>query len=196
MDDLKYVENQTEEICMIAVRQNIKSFLYVKEQTDTICEYVLKKDPWYIKHIKNQKYHLCKLAVETNPCVICHVENQTDELCKLAVNSYGCVINFIKNKTEELCKLAIKRSCDAIFHIPIDLITCSLYKYALENKSMRLDVNKIIQSDCDKFFIQLNSIIETKLKTGSYDITKIIFSYLDYKNELRKMLAHYYVWHD
>ncbi len=43
---LKYVVNQTDEICKLAVCQDGYALYYVKNQTDEICKLAVQQDGW------------------------------------------------------------------------------------------------------------------------------------------------------
>lgn len=134
---LKYVKEQTYELCKLAVEQDPEAFMFVKEEfiTDELCELVLSKKGKMLQCFKHknmiteelyklavkqnglalefvkeehQTYEMCKLAVEQNAWALQYVKNQTDELCKLAVQKDGSTLQFVKNQTEEICILAVK----------------------------------------------------------------------------------------
>lgn len=81
---LKYVTNQTEEICEIAIKNVIDAFEYVEYKTD----------------------HLYKIAVEDNGMLLEFIEDQTEEICELAVKNNPRAIDFIKSDYVRI-KLAI-----------------------------------------------------------------------------------------
>ena len=61
---LKNVINQTENLCLVAVRQNGRFALqYVKHQTEKICKVALRQNGNALQFVKNQTEELCKLAV-------------------------------------------------------------------------------------------------------------------------------------
>ena len=43
-NDLRFVENQTEEICILSVKQNGNALQFVKEQTEEMCILAVKQD--------------------------------------------------------------------------------------------------------------------------------------------------------
>ena len=85
----------TEELCKLAVRQNVIALQFVKEQTE----------------------ELCKLAVRQNGYALRHVANQTEEICKLAVRQTGMSLRYVKKETLEICKLAVQQNSLALFWI-------------------------------------------------------------------------------
>jgi hypothetical protein len=52
---LKYVKDQTEEICLEAVKQNGYALQYVKEQTEAICLEAVKEDGDAFQYV--EKYY-------------------------------------------------------------------------------------------------------------------------------------------
>lgn len=51
---LKYVKEQTPEICLAAVKQNGCALKYVKEQTPEICLSAVKQDSNALKYVKSK----------------------------------------------------------------------------------------------------------------------------------------------
>ena len=105
-------DEQTEEICKLAVQQNGYALKYVKiEQTEEICKLAVQKNGYSLSFVKiEQTEELCKLAVQQNGLSLCYVKNLTDEICKLAVKQNGLALHIVKHQTEELCKLAIQQT--------------------------------------------------------------------------------------
>lgn len=130
--NLKYVENQTNEICNIALSQSIRAIDYVKN-IDVLNE-ILTQNPFNIKYIKNQIEELCLFAVKQNGLAlryispvfrtpkICleavknnvrafkYVKQQTEEICLEAVKKYPWFIRYVKNKTDNVIREAVKQN--------------------------------------------------------------------------------------
>ena len=100
-------EEQTEELCKMAVQQNGLSLQCVKKQTEELCKLAVQKNGLALEYVKNQTEEICKLAVQQNGLALRHVKELTDELCKLAVQQDGHLLIFVKELNIELCKLAI-----------------------------------------------------------------------------------------
>jgi len=64
---LRYIQNQTVELCRLSVEQNGLALLFVKEQTDEICELAVKQNGRALLLVRNQTDEICRLAVEQNP---------------------------------------------------------------------------------------------------------------------------------
>ncbi|MDW0076976.1 DUF4116 domain-containing protein [Clostridioides difficile] len=83
---LQYVREQTEEMCLEAVRQNGLALHFVKDQTEKICIEAVRQDG---------------LAIQ-------FVENQTDEICIEALKQDKLAIRYIKEKDKYLDEFNIK----------------------------------------------------------------------------------------
>jgi hypothetical protein len=88
---LKYVENQTAEICMAAVQQCGDALKYVENQTAEICMAAIQQDGSSCKYIKYQLFDrdeyiymiyvaIFKSRIFTNPLVDDSIENRIDYL--------------------------------------------------------------------------------------------------------------------
>ena len=114
---LKYVENQTEEICCLAVQQFGYALKYVKNQTEEICCLAVQQYGWALEYVKNQTEKICCLAVQENVRALEYVKEQTEEICKSAVQHDGRALQLVKNQTEEICKLAVQQNGDALYFV-------------------------------------------------------------------------------
>lgn len=63
---LKYIQNQTEQICDAAVRQNSAALQYARCQTFAMCEFAIREDPRLLRYVREQTIKLCNLAVSLN----------------------------------------------------------------------------------------------------------------------------------
>ncbi len=90
--ELKYIKNQTDEICKIAVKQEGYTLVYVKNQIDEICKIAVKQYGRALEYVKNQTDEICQLAVKEDGLALEYVKNQTDEICQLAVMQDGRAI--------------------------------------------------------------------------------------------------------
>ena len=112
-------EEQTEEICKLAVQKTGCALSFVKiEQTEELCKLAVQRDGYALRYVRNQTDEICKLAVQQNVNSFQFVENQTEELCKLAVQRDGSLLLYVRNQTEELCKLAVQQNRNALQYVP------------------------------------------------------------------------------
>ena len=105
-------EEQTEEICKIAVQKNCDAIKYVKEQTEELCKFAVHQSCHLLQFVKNQTEELCKLAVQQDDEAFWYVRNQTEEICKLAVQQNGLSLKYVRNQTDEICKLLCIDICE------------------------------------------------------------------------------------
>ncbi len=104
---LQHVKNQTDKLCLIAIKFDPNTLRFVKNQTDELCLVAIKSDPNTLRFVKNQTYELCLVAIKSDPNTLRFVTNQTDELCLIAITSDPNVLQYVKNQTEEICLTAV-----------------------------------------------------------------------------------------
>lgn len=80
--------NQTEDICLEAVKINAESLMYIKNQTEKICLEAVKKSGRVLIWVKNQTDTICRIAIQKNPLYLEDVLNQTPEICLEAISIY------------------------------------------------------------------------------------------------------------
>ncbi len=106
---LKYVKNQTPELCLDALKQNGYALRYVKEQTPEICLTAVKRYGHALQYVKEQTPEICMDAVKRNGMALECVLNQTPEICLEAVKQDWRALYHVINKTREICAEAIKQ---------------------------------------------------------------------------------------
>lgn len=130
---LKYVKNQTEEICRFAVQQ--KSHVLKREKSESQPVY----DCWgtALKYVAPQyvTYDICLLAVQKEASALEFVPEQfkSEEICTLAVKQTGYTLRYVKNPSEELCKLAVQKDGYALKYVPENFQTEELCILAFES---------------------------------------------------------------
>ena len=67
---LKYVKNQTPELCMVAVKQNGWALNYVKDQTPELCMAAVKQDGRVLEFVQGQTPEIIQAAIEQDPDAI------------------------------------------------------------------------------------------------------------------------------
>ena len=73
-------EEQTEELCKLAVQQNCYAIKYVKEQTEELCKLSVRQNGFSLKYVKNQTEELCKLDVQKDGDVLDYVPESMKHL--------------------------------------------------------------------------------------------------------------------
>lgn len=115
---LKFIKEQTYDICTLAVKQNGLSLLYVKNDygliDEKLCKAAVQQNGSALQCVKNQTLDICKIAVQQHCNALYFVKNQTDELCKLAVINNAWALRYVKEQSEEICKLAVQNNGDTL----------------------------------------------------------------------------------
>ena len=111
---LKYVTDQTLEICLAAVTNYGFSLMYVKEQTPELCLAAVTSHGWALDFVKDQTPELCLAAVISDGLALENVINQTPEICLAAVTEYGGALQFVKDQTPEICLAAVTTNGGAL----------------------------------------------------------------------------------
>ena len=73
---LEFIDNQTPELCMVAV----------------------KNDGWALEHVKEQTPELCMMAVKNDGRALQFAKEQTPEICLAAVKNDATAIQFVRDK--------------------------------------------------------------------------------------------------
>jgi hypothetical protein len=111
---LKYIDTQTEEICLAAVKRTGCALQFVKNQTEEICIEAIKNSG-YLKFVKDQTEKICLIAIH-NGHSLSDIKEQTKEICIAAVSkiyTYGNILQSVKIYTpvedyKEICITAVK----------------------------------------------------------------------------------------
>lgn len=118
---------QTYELCKYVVKKNGLLLEYIKEQTEELCILAVKNDCYAFRYVEErfQTDYICKLAIGQNYKNLLYVKNMTNEIKRYSVNCCGYAIQFIDKpdiepKTMfhvELCNMAVCNTGRAITHI-------------------------------------------------------------------------------
>jgi hypothetical protein len=162
---LEHVEDQTDEMCMVAVssinNDNALSF------------------------VKNQTYEICLKAVRKNGDALEYVINKTEDICLEAVKKCGNALRYIDDdkKTYEICLEAVRKNGDALKYVNNDNKTLEICLMAIKYdvKNLRYVNNLRYDGDNNKLIEQL---IEIYLEASNKDSE--ILAYIDFQ----KLLTH------
>ena len=104
-------KNRYEKIIdLIKIDGKFINLLIEDEQTDELCKLAVHQTCWALAFVKNQTEEMCKLAVQQNGLTLGYVKiEQTEEICKLAVQQNGYVLRYVKKPTRVIWKLAEER---------------------------------------------------------------------------------------
>lgn len=130
--NLKYIKEQTLELCKLAVQNNLDAIQYVRqefknelilyaeeEKKKTIEEDMARvtRDGMQLQYVKYQTPEICMEAVKHDGRALEYVKDQTPELCMAAVKQNGLALQFVTNQTPEICIAAIKEDWRALEYV-------------------------------------------------------------------------------
>lgn len=101
---LEYVneDEQTEEICILAVKQNGLALDYVINQTEDICIAAVRQNGLALEYVKDQTENICIAAVRQNNFAVMDVKEMTDEICKIVNRADSDILAYEKWVKETL----------------------------------------------------------------------------------------------
>ena len=135
---LRWISEQTPELCLLAVKQNPKAFLYVdKAMCDSVnshCYTLLEKTAQKTSEEKEKsKIKIKKSKVNQEKTIdLIKMKKQTEALCLKAVQQDGLQIKYVWKQTRKLCLAAFKQNPAAEIFIRdqslinLDVVFCSL----------------------------------------------------------------------
>lgn len=116
-ESLRYIEQPSEKIKLLAIKLKPQTILYVQDPTQKMIDFALTQDGRCIRGIRNPSAQNCLKAIQQNPDVIADIPNPTPEMCLKAVRLQGWTIFHIKDQTKDLCLEAVKQDANALLHI-------------------------------------------------------------------------------
>lgn len=137
---IKYLNNQSEELCRIALKNNENVFKVIQNPTEQITNFALKIDGSLIRFVKNQTDKMKKIAAVDRNTALMHITNPSAEIEMLAVKHDGFAIKYVKEQTLELCLAAVRQNPGSI--VFIQDITEDLINIAV---SSREDLKDLIE---------------------------------------------------
>jgi len=112
---LKYVKNQTPELCLMATSQYSSVVKDIVNPTPELLLDIVKRQPYSIYYIKNQTPELCLTAVKEKPRTLPYIRDLSVEICEAAFSSFKD-INYNTENSNSLmypsinkCKVMIAR---------------------------------------------------------------------------------------
>lgn len=137
---LRFVKNQTEELCIEAIKKNITAFKYVKNQTYNTCTAVLDKSLEYFKYIKEPTLEIKKYLLSKDGTYIKDFENPSEELIIEAVKSKPESIFFISKPSEKVLEVLFKYDGSYLEYYPTENV--ELQKIAIANNILSINFIK------------------------------------------------------
>ncbi len=110
-------EMLTDVLYRLAITQNYHMLKYVTNQTEEMCKLTVQHHGGALRHVDHQTEEICKLAVRQNGYSVRFVKDQTEEICKLAVQQDGLSLYWVKEQTEEICRLAVQQDRKSLNYV-------------------------------------------------------------------------------
>jgi hypothetical protein len=160
---LRYVQNQTHEICMAAVQQDGSLLQWVENQSLEICMAAVQQYGLALQYVHNQTPEICMAAVQKDGNALQCVENQTLEICMAAVHENESALYFVHNQIPEICMAAVQKRGILCIYIKselfdhdeyVHLMYLALYKSHIFSDGIHCDTieNRIncLQEHCER----------------------------------------------
>jgi hypothetical protein len=111
---------QTEELCITAVRSDGRALRNVKHQTDRICLEAVRRTGIAIGFVNVQTEEICMAAVKQNGDALQLVKWQTHAICLVAVTQIGTALDLVRAdlKTYDICIAAVNQHGSALKYVP------------------------------------------------------------------------------
>jgi len=105
---------KTYEETLTEIKRNGLLLRYVEQQTSELCEAAMGENVFAIRFAKYKPYKSCLTAVEQYGALITYIEEQTPELCLTAVQVNGYALRYVNEQTLEICKAALDQTTQAL----------------------------------------------------------------------------------
>ena len=96
MSNREVVNNMTNDKYLKMVKENWRNLRFIEEQTPEICKVAVEQDGLALQYIKNQTEEISEVAVKQNGMALEFVEKQTPEICVTAVMQNKDALKYVK----------------------------------------------------------------------------------------------------
>jgi len=113
-------ELKTKELCLKAVRKEGLTLRWVTEQTPEICEAAVENCGTAIAYAKYQTEAMCLKAVREHGLNLQFVQKQTAQICLEAVRNFCIAFRFVEPRflNREICLTAVRGDGDLLAYVP------------------------------------------------------------------------------
>lgn len=186
---LKYIDDQTHELCMTAVKKNGMALRYVKNKTEDICMKAMKKCAFAFKFVENISEKMIYEIVKYNYRILEYIDKKyhTEELCLNAIQDYpNAIFSFKGELTDKIIFDVLKKNGQYICLLNIHRIDYYKLAYLSSYKPFK-----------DRFFdlnnyMNINIIFDAIIKIqNNLDEKKRRINYLIKKMELLNNVINY-----
>ncbi len=129
--NFRYVTQQTEENCLAAAKENGLILPYVKEPFPELQYIAVSQNGWVLKELVNPNEKECLAAVSQNGLALQFVKNQTTEICEAAVRDYGTALRFVQAQTPAIRMAAVAQDYEALQYVDkqsVELCVAALHE--------------------------------------------------------------------
>lgn len=192
-----YVKCHTQKIHLLAVSVCGLNLKYIDDQDDELCLRAVTKNGMALQHVKNKTDKIKIAAITNNSYAIQFIDNPTREMCIIAVKKCGYVLKFIKNQnqTEEICICAIENhsmAFDSVVNKTVSIIETTIKKFGgYINIAEVITIDLIISAvKTAPWIIQYKRVIPLitdELLSQLIDINYKCFNHMDEKSQTIEM---------
>lgn len=145
-DSLVFIDNQTDDICLTAVKQNGLSLQYVKNKTEEICNQAIINAPYAIRYVPSTEpfyQSLAELAVRLDGNMFQYINSkqQTKSMVENAIKYNACNINYVNEEfiSPDIIMKAVRKEPYLISKFdPDDIETGVYYNTAVKKEGTAL----------------------------------------------------------
>ena len=114
------MNKELEEELIRQVRENPIALGSIKEQTEAICMAAVKVRGYALGFVKNQTEKICLAGVKENGRSLSYVKNQTEAICLEAVKQDGYAYRYCEIITEDIAYEAISKNWEALEYLNLN----------------------------------------------------------------------------
>jgi hypothetical protein len=161
-DRIDILENKIHELECMLVHQNGSNIQFVNNQTPELCEIAIESDPMSIRFIQeqNRTHRLCIKAIRLNPDCVQYIHSK--DMHELAVSLKGSTLQYIPDEHKDyiMCADAIHKNPMVIQYVPQTDLFAPIWRQAIyhapgcikflnpENKIYKDLANYAFANDC------------------------------------------------
>lgn len=93
--EMRYLRNQTEDICKEALKHDVRALIFIEKQTPELCMFAIKRKSWALRFVREQTEEMCREAINKDPQNMFYVREKTLELCMMAIKQKNDLIHFV-----------------------------------------------------------------------------------------------------
>lgn len=144
-DNLKYVDEKTEDLCILALENKGSALKHIKhiEQTDRMCEVAVENDGLALKYVGKQTHIICIKAIKQNKYAMLYINRN--------INTYIKSSNYERfyNILIDYCSKLIENNSKLILNLIIKKLFCNIKSVLFEYIRT---INDVTFSNCLKTY--------------------------------------------